>query len=150
MLRRVPQVGVLASLFHTSFCDISRISRKPAKIAFLAKISRLGNRLKTRGPETCVVQRGVLADLCFSDVPRAQVSEYRDLWHPPGRGFTKKSFFQLPQPKPKGRKLLLDFIEAGLAEILATEQFGLGAAGQLTDAVDIQPLQRLAAADGQL
>jgi hypothetical protein len=27
-------------------------------------------------------QAGVLADLCFSGNHEAQVSEYRDLWHP--------------------------------------------------------------------
>jgi hypothetical protein len=33
------------------------------------------------GGDCRVPQIGVLADLCFSDVPQTQVSEYRDLWH---------------------------------------------------------------------
>ena len=42
--------------------------------------------------------------------------------------------FQLPQPHPEGGELLLDFVQAGLAEVLAAEQLVFGAAGELAEA----------------
>src|SRR5690348_6235431 len=59
-------------------------------------------------------------------------------------------FLKLAQGHSKRPKLLLDFVQARLAEVFAPEQFVFGAGGQLAQAVDVEPLQRLSGADGQL
>ncbi len=59
------------------------------------------------------------------------------------------SLFQFPQSQAEGRQLLLDFVEAGLAEVFAAKQFILGARGEFTDGIDVKPLQRFSAANGQ-
>src|SRR5262245_33628236 len=58
--------------------------------------------------------------------------------------------FELAQPQPEARQLLLDLVQARLAEVLAPQELVLGAAGELAQAVDVQTLKRLAAADRQL
>src|SRR5918993_3856131 len=58
-------------------------------------------------------------------------------------------FLELPQRQSELRELLLDLVQARLAEVLAAQQLVLRAAGQLAQRVDRQPLERLAAADGQ-
>src|SRR5690349_16974952 len=63
-----------------------------------------------------------------------------------GRG---RLLFELPQAKAEGAELLLDFAQAGLAEVFAAEELGLGAAGQLADGGDVEALERLAASDGE-
>src|SRR3954471_5420107 len=45
---------------------------------------------------------------------------------------------------------LLQFVEAGRAEVLAAEQLIFRAAGELADGGDVQTLKRLARADGKL
>src|SRR4051794_3340115 len=60
------------------------------------------------------------------------------------------SVFQLPQAQAERAELLLDLVERGLAEVLAPQELGFGAAGQLADGRDVQPLERLARADRQL
>ncbi len=50
---------------------------------------------------------------------------------------------------PNVAKLLLDFIQAGLAEILAAKQFVFRASRQFAKRIDIEPLQRLPAPDGK-
>src|SRR5262245_53417784 len=54
---------------------------------------------------------------------------------------------QLPQSHPKSCKLLLDLVQAGMPEILAAQQLVFGARSKLGDGGDVQPLQRLAAAN---
>src|SRR5438067_8782004 len=60
------------------------------------------------------------------------------------------SFFKLPQAHAEGGELLLDLVQARLAEVLAAEELVFGAGGELADRVDVKPLERLAAADGEL
>src|SRR5687767_6406962 len=69
-----------------------------------------------------------------------------------GRGNASpyRSIFKFSQAQAERSKLLLDFVEAGLAEVFASEQFGFGACGELADGVDVQALKRFAAADGEL
>lgn len=45
--------------------------------------------------------------------------------------------------------MLFDLVEGGLAEVLAAEEFVLGAGGEFADGVDVEPLEGLAGADGE-